>query len=49
LVFTQDYLVRGTKKLPLYDKVLKAGAEKIIVLADNNSDIRLRRQGYVLG
>ena len=44
LVFTQDYLVRGSKKLPLYDKVLEAGAEKIVVLADVNSDIRLRRQ-----
>jgi len=44
LVFTQDYLIRGNKKLPLYDKVLEAGAEKIIVLAADNSDIRLRRQ-----
>ncbi len=43
LVFTQDYLVRGTKKLPLYDKVLEAGAEKIIVIAEENSDIRIRR------
>jgi len=44
LVFTQDYLIRGSKKLPLYDKVLEAGAEKIIVLADKNSEVRLRRQ-----
>jgi len=44
LVFTQDYLVRGSKKLPLYDKVLEAGAGKIVVLADKDSDIRLRRQ-----
>ena len=44
LVFTQDYLVRGSKKLPLYDKVLEAGAEKIIVLADSDSGIRLRPQ-----
>ncbi len=42
LVFTQDYLIRGSKKLPLYDKVLEAGAEKIVVI--ENSDIRLRRQ-----
>ena len=26
LIFTQDYLVRGNKKLALYDKVLEAGA-----------------------
>jgi len=45
LVFTQDYLLRGGKKLPLYDKVLQAGAEKIIIIpAIENSDIRIRRQ-----
>jgi len=45
LVFTQDYLVRGTKKLPLYDKVLEAGANKIIVIpAENETAIRIRRQ-----
>ncbi len=44
LVFTQDYLIRGNKKLPLYEKVLDAGAGKIVVLADKDSDIRLRRQ-----
>ena len=45
LVFTQDYLIRGSKKLPLYDKVLEAGAEKIIIIpAIENTDIRIRRQ-----
>lgn len=44
LVFTQDYLIRGDKKLPLYDKVLEAGAEKMVVIAPEDSNIRLRRQ-----
>ena len=45
MVFTQDFLIRGDKKLPLYDKVLEAGAERIIVLsATDNTDIRTRRQ-----
>ena len=45
LVFTQDYLIRGQKKLPLYDKVLEAGSEKIIVIpTDDDTDIRTRRQ-----
>ncbi len=45
MVFTQDFLIRGDKKLPLYDKVLKAGVERIVVLsATENTDIRTRRQ-----
>ncbi len=45
LVFTQDYLLRGGKKLPLYDKVLQAGAGKIIIVpAIENTDVRIRRQ-----
>ena len=45
LIFTQDYLVRGNKKLALYDKVLEAGASKIVVIAATaNTDIRIRRQ-----
>ncbi len=45
LIFTQDYLVRGNKKLALYDKVLEAGASKIVVIAaTENTDIRIRRQ-----
>ncbi len=45
LVFTQDYLIRGSKKLPLYDKVLEAGAAKIVVIPSiNDTDLRIRRQ-----
>jgi acetyl-CoA synthetase len=44
IVFTQDYIYRGNKKLPLYDKVLEAGAEKVVVIAPSHSDIRIRRQ-----
>ena len=45
LVFTQDYLIRGGKKLPLYDKVLQAGADTIIVIPSiENTDIRIRKQ-----
>ncbi len=44
LVFTQDYIHRANKKLPLYDKVLEAGVEKMVVLASPDSDIRIRRQ-----
>ncbi len=44
IVFTQDYLIRGQKKLALYDKVLEAGAEKIVVVSNAESDIRIRRQ-----
>ncbi len=44
LVFTQDYLIRGDKKLPLYDKVLDAGAQQMVVIAPEDSNIRLRRQ-----
>ena len=45
LVFTQDYLLRAGKKLPLYDKVLDAYDGKIIIIpAIENTDIRIRRQ-----
>lgn len=44
LMFTQDYTLRGDKKLPLYEKVLKAGAEKIVVITDNEENFRIRRQ-----
>jgi len=43
LVFTQDYLIRGNRRLPLYDKVLEAGVQKIVVIALPDSDIRIRR------
>ncbi|HEX2548694.1 MAG TPA: AMP-binding protein, partial [Gammaproteobacteria bacterium] len=31
-IFTQDFILRETKKLPLYDKVIAAGGPKTIVL-----------------
>lgn len=42
LVFTQDVLQRGGKKLPLYDKVVKAKAAKIVVISNTQSEIQLR-------
>jgi len=44
LVFTQDYIYRGNKRLALYDKVEAAGVQKIIVIARPDSPIRIRRQ-----
>ncbi|MDR3477322.1 MAG: AMP-binding protein [Gammaproteobacteria bacterium] len=43
LVFTQDFILRGSKKLPLYEKVLAANPPSIIVLsAESNMKILLR-------
>ncbi len=39
-IFTQEYIIRAGKKLPLYEKVLKADAPKAIVL--NSKHIKLR-------
>ncbi len=39
-VFTQDYIYRGGKTLPLYEKVVAAGADKIIVLGENVPHLR---------
>jgi len=45
LLFTQDVLFRGGKELPLYDKILEAKPEKIVVLPmQNPSNIVLREQ-----
>ncbi len=45
LIFTQDFLLRGGKKLPLYDKILEAGGQQIVIIpTTENSDIRIRRQ-----
>jgi len=45
LVFTQDYLIRGQKRLPLYDKVLEAGVERIVIIpATENTEVRIRKQ-----
>ena len=32
LIFTQDFIIRGGKKLPLYDKILKADPPVVVVL-----------------
>jgi len=51
VVFTQDVQLRAGKKLPLYSKVVEAGADKIVVIkADNRNakegkqDIRAKEQ-----
>ena len=37
-VFTQDVIARGAKKIPLYDRVVKAKALKCIVIAEAEDD-----------
>ncbi len=44
IVFTQDFLIRGGKHIPLYDKVIEAGAEKIVVIPNDNENLRLRKK-----
>ncbi len=43
LVFTQDFLIRGNKQIPLYDKVIESGAEKIVVIPNEPNNLRLRK------
>lgn len=46
-LFTQDYLVRGNKNYPLYEKVQQANAPRTVVLPYNlskESDVTLRPQ-----
>ncbi len=44
-IFTQDYILRAGKQLPLYNKVMDAGAPQAIVLAHNSSlSVKLRQQ-----
>jgi len=44
-VFTQDYILRGDKKLPLYQKVVEANASRIILLgATDKNEIPVRAQ-----
>lgn len=42
LVFTQDFIIRGDKKLPLYEKVCQAQAPKTVVIGTQLSKIKLR-------
>jgi len=44
-VFTQDYILRGGKRLPLYDKVVAAHAPRAIVLAATATTALSLRQG----
>jgi acetyl-CoA synthetase len=42
-IFTQDYILRNQKKLPLYEKIVAAHGQKIIVLpAETNLTLKLR-------
>ena len=44
-IFTQDYILRAGKQLPLYAKVMDANAPQAIVLANNSSlAVKLRQQ-----
>ncbi|KAK9072550.1 hypothetical protein SSX86_008984 [Deinandra increscens subsp. villosa] len=45
-IFTQDYIVRGGKKVPLYSRVVKATECRVIVVpaVGENLDIQLRKQ-----
>lgn len=42
-VFTQDFIVRQTKKIPLYEKVVAANAPTTIVLQSMHDQITLRK------
>jgi len=43
LIFTQDYLLRAGKTLPLFDKVCEAKAPKAVVIKVTNQKINLRK------
>lgn len=43
LVFTQSYLIRNEKQLPLYQKVVEANSPKIVLLNTLDSSITLRK------
>ena len=42
LVFTQDVINRAGKKLPLYEKILKAEAPSTIVISEDSDHLKLR-------
>ena len=44
-VFNQDYISRGGKKLPSYEKIVKADGPRAIVLGSNNSETVKLRDG----
>ncbi|KAL2486073.1 putative acyl-activating enzyme 18 [Abeliophyllum distichum] len=45
-IFTQDFIVRGGQKFPLYSRVVQAGPYKVIVVpaTGNDIDVHLRNQ-----
>ncbi|KAL2507972.1 putative acyl-activating enzyme 18 [Forsythia ovata] len=45
-IFTQDFIVRGRQKFPLYSRVVQAGPYKVIVVpaTGNDIDVHLRNQ-----
>ena len=47
LLFTQDHLIRGGKSLPLYDKVIEAGAPPCVVVQVGDEAPELRRGDQV--
>ncbi len=49
-IFTQDYILRAGKKLPLYTKIGEANAPKAIVISlDNSSGLQLRQGDLTWG
>jgi acetyl-CoA synthetase len=42
-IFTQDYLLRNGKQLPLYQKIIDANAPQAIVISTDNKSISLRK------
>lgn len=49
VVFTQDVLARAGKKFPLYQKVVDANAEKIVVIKTLEDSVTLRNQDVFWG
>jgi acetyl-CoA synthetase len=46
-IFTQDFILRGGKKIPLYEKVCAAQAPKAIVInAEETTSIKLREEDF---
>ncbi|MBW8051426.1 MAG: AMP-binding protein [Cytophagales bacterium] len=49
LIFTQDFIIRGEKKLPLYDKILKADPPVVVVLPVGNGHVEHQRNPDSVG
>ncbi|CAH8306210.1 unnamed protein product [Eruca vesicaria subsp. sativa] len=41
-IFTQDYILRGGRRFPLYSRVVEAGPSKIIVLPSSGTELRVQ-------